>query len=264
VSITSFDENQVVARFRGATNDLRAWIGLTDTATEGTFLWVTGEPFQFSSWNGGEPNNGVGQPSTPPEGEDFVEIFAAGVWNDNRGDTPLNQGYVVEYPTDPTALVDSPPPPGLGTHGDFIDRGFYHPAYPAALLSTVRVWLSTPTADTYTITMTARAGTYDGPVLGTSTVTIGLPAGTGFSTPIDFVFTPAAVTPGSTVTFTMTQVSPAVLNVYYDIGTCTFGPCATPSPFKETEGTTPPLDTPRRNGVSAIIFDTRPLPVIIQ
>jgi N-acetylneuraminic acid mutarotase len=104
-TITSFDENDVVGSLRGTDNDLRGWIGLTDSATEGTFLWVTGEPFSYSNWNAGEPNNGVGLAGTPPEGEDFVEIFAAKVWNDNWNGTPDNKGYVVEYDVNPTQVL---------------------------------------------------------------------------------------------------------------------------------------------------------------
>jgi hypothetical protein len=261
-TITSFNENQVVGSLRGANNDLRGWIGLTDAAVEGTFQWVTGEPFGFSAWNvaNGEPNA-----QTPDE--DYVEIFAAKVWNDIPDVNGVNQGYVVEYPVDPRALVDSPPAAPFGGQGDRVDRGFYHPSYPGRVLSTVRLWLSADSSDTYTVTMTARSGSYGGPVLGTATTQFGL---TGNAAPaeVDFDFTPAAVPPGSIVTFTMTQVSPAPAAnkfVFYHVGTCdASASCPTPSPFKETEGSTPPLDTFRRNGASARIFDTRPLPPPIQ
>jgi|GEM_PF-6228555 len=33
------------------------WLGGTDEASEGTFTWVTGEPFVYTDWVGGEPNN---------------------------------------------------------------------------------------------------------------------------------------------------------------------------------------------------------------
>jgi hypothetical protein len=190
-------------------------------------------------------------------------MFASAQWNDTTDGEALNQGFLVEYPVDPTALVDSPLTPDQSSNGgDFIDRGFYLPSYPGRLLSRVRLWLSTDTAGTYTISLTARAGTYGGPVIGTTTATVFLPAGRGLKTPVNFDFAPAAVTAGTTVTFAMTQVSPAGLDLYYDVGVCD-GPCATPSPFIETEGTTPPLDTLRRNGVSALIFDTLPPPPIL-
>jgi hypothetical protein len=40
--------------------NLDTFIGLTDAATEGAFLWVDGTALGFSNWETGEPNNGGG------------------------------------------------------------------------------------------------------------------------------------------------------------------------------------------------------------
>jgi hypothetical protein len=72
------------------------WIGATDAAVEASFVWTTGEPFTYSNWHSGEPNN-VGN-------EDFVVFnfhYGVGVppsnikgtWNDasnnGSGDGPF-------------------------------------------------------------------------------------------------------------------------------------------------------------------------------
>jgi hypothetical protein len=96
VTITSAFENDIVSAFR-FNDDLRGWIGLTDEATEGSFVWVTGEPLGYTNWwtENGEPNNLGGN-------ENYAEIYAAGVWNDQSIDSNgLNQGYVVEYEVNP-------------------------------------------------------------------------------------------------------------------------------------------------------------------
>ena len=50
------------------------WIGLTDEVWEGTWQWVTGEPYSWSYWNGGEPNNAGN--------EDYIQFVGGGRWND--------------------------------------------------------------------------------------------------------------------------------------------------------------------------------------
>src|SRR5262249_54286952 len=68
------------------------WIGATDIGQKGTYAWISGEPFTFTSWSSGEPNNWTGD-------EDYVAMnwhYAEG--NGPRGawnDAPLDgtRGY---------------------------------------------------------------------------------------------------------------------------------------------------------------------------
>lgn len=86
--VTIFDatENQVVRNLRAG----KFWIGAADVATEGNFVWVTGETINstFENWDGGEPNNSGN--------EDCAEMRDNLTWND--GDCPDTQPYVCERP----------------------------------------------------------------------------------------------------------------------------------------------------------------------
>jgi probable HAF family extracellular repeat protein len=65
----------------------------------GGWRWVTGQPWSFTNWRSGEPNNANG-------GEDFLEMHADGTWND-CSDTWLGGGYLVEYePSSSNLLVN--------------------------------------------------------------------------------------------------------------------------------------------------------------
>ena len=65
VSINNAAENDwIVETFGGSGGGSRhLWIGLTDRADEDNFRWTSGEPFTFSNWNSGEPNNSGGTPA---------------------------------------------------------------------------------------------------------------------------------------------------------------------------------------------------------
>jgi hypothetical protein len=81
VTVTSPAENNFIFNLWPS-----GWIGLTDEVVEGQWRWVTGEPFTWSNWNGGEPNNAGN--------EDYVQFVSNGKWND-LPNTSLP--YVLEF-----------------------------------------------------------------------------------------------------------------------------------------------------------------------
>jgi hypothetical protein len=91
-TVTSQEENDFIKAKLAADG----WIGGTDAAAEGTWLWATGpekdDVFSFTNWNDGEPNNSG-------SGEDYLQIYSSGTssgrWNDLANTNIL--GYVVEY-----------------------------------------------------------------------------------------------------------------------------------------------------------------------
>ena len=62
----------------------KTWMGATDNGTEGTWRWVTGETFDYSSWASGEPNNTSYESASS---QDFASFNADGEWCDSVGCT---------------------------------------------------------------------------------------------------------------------------------------------------------------------------------
>ncbi|MEB3293161.1 MAG: DUF4347 domain-containing protein, partial [Synechococcales bacterium] len=71
------ENNWVVQTFGGAEG---LWIGISDRATEGQFVWASGEPVIYTNWTPGEPNNAGGN-------QDFgwINYSAPGRWDDRGG-----------------------------------------------------------------------------------------------------------------------------------------------------------------------------------
>ncbi|MCX8494579.1 MAG: lectin-like protein, partial [Akkermansiaceae bacterium] len=76
------------------------WIGATDEAVEGTWRWITGEPFVFTRWETGQPDNG--------SNSDYAAVAGdlggnTGKWYDYRA-TTSRDGYILEsgYSTNPS------------------------------------------------------------------------------------------------------------------------------------------------------------------
>ncbi|MFX1283969.1 MAG: lectin-like protein [Promethearchaeota archaeon] len=89
VTISDWKENTFVTNL--AQDAWYIWIGLTDEVTEGTFKWITGEPFVFYNWLKPNPND------SGDAGQDHVVLYgglagsydygvfysdATGGWND--------------------------------------------------------------------------------------------------------------------------------------------------------------------------------------
>lgn len=163
---------------------------------------------------------------------------------------PNNGADVPSYDTSYQTLVSCPFRASGG--GDNLSRGFYVQNYPGTNLGSVQIAYWTDVAGSYAISMTARDGTYDGPMIGaTRIVTVDLPASTYITTTFDFGG--AFVTSGTTVTFLQGKVSgpgPA----YYNTGPCGFDLDCTICPgVYQTEDSMPPLDIIRRRSVAVTV-----------
>ncbi len=173
VSLHSAEEADFI-RMVGAGESV--WIGLTDNETyggeetggdpavsstvppgAGKWVWVSGEPYTWTRWNGGEPNNaGVG--------EDAVEMVGGGGFNDNAigfgGEGSPNRQFVVEFPTLMTEKVadvaTSVLPPGPlpgpdGCDGQFGIRAVRNSGNIGTIASAVNA-LSNPSATVFDTT----------------------------------------------------------------------------------------------------------------
>jgi len=99
-TITFQGENDFIYNNLGVTPS-DYWLGAyqPDGSQEpdGGWQWVTGEPWDYTNWNSGEPNDNGG--------EDALQFYGSDIWNDYPHYYTVG-GYVVEYePTNNTSVL---------------------------------------------------------------------------------------------------------------------------------------------------------------
>ena len=206
VTINDLAENEWVfttfSSYGGVSRSL--WIGFTDQAVEGAFVWTSGENPGYTNWSAGQPNNGISAPRGPESfahfwSPDFIAAygFPPGTWNDyvdlNTVDGTPVQGVVevsnqapvvgsIALPPSPVQVMQSVTISASftdvdlnGLHTATIDWGDDGPASPGVVSETpgsgtVSSQHSYSTAGVYTITVTVSDGLLAGQRTSTSDV----------------------------------------------------------------------------------------------
>ncbi|MCP5523730.1 MAG: hypothetical protein H7A46_19510 [Verrucomicrobiales bacterium] len=108
VTLTSQEESDFVVGSFGVAPLATKWLGAYQpVSSDGVtgWAWITGEPFSFTQWNAGEPNNGYYGPFYGYE--DAAVFWTAGNWNDapSGWDYYGGGGYVIEWDVDAAVII---------------------------------------------------------------------------------------------------------------------------------------------------------------
>ena len=92
VTINSEDENTFLKTEldKLTSSPYPVFIGYNDVASEGNFVWQSGQPNNYTNWASGEPNN-FGS------GEHYVSMASDGKWSDVGGGVNTTGYVVIEY-----------------------------------------------------------------------------------------------------------------------------------------------------------------------
>lgn len=86
-TITSSAENDAITSILPESSK-SFWLGGDDSIKEDTWTWVTSEPFNYTNFETGEPNN--------TDNEDYLTIYSSGKWNDAKGGLQKYKGFILE------------------------------------------------------------------------------------------------------------------------------------------------------------------------
>ncbi len=102
VKIESEEKNNVIAQKVKELNKT-FYIGASDEKEEGKFVWRDGSAVTYTNWSQNEPNN-----SADCGGENYVQMYANGKWNDYTGQS-VDVGFIGEFDKTPTATSTPAP-----------------------------------------------------------------------------------------------------------------------------------------------------------
>ena len=88
-----YTPKQIIGKLRQVeVRSPQAWIGATDEVQEGVWEWVTGEPWVYTYWAPGQPDNN-------PCCQRYGVIWEGpeGTWDDKQVDNPNPTGFVCEF-----------------------------------------------------------------------------------------------------------------------------------------------------------------------
>jgi hypothetical protein len=77
----------------------RAWIGLNDAGSEGSFKWSTGSAPTYTNWYANQPNNTNNY-------QDYVAMLNDGQWNDEYNNIAME--YIMEIPCSSVVQIGGP------------------------------------------------------------------------------------------------------------------------------------------------------------
>ena len=78
-TLTTAEENDFVYGFMRDCGYLTAYFGLSDEARTGDWIWVTGEPFEYTNWHRNEPSR-----SAKERYGMYFYKHLDGTWNDSH------------------------------------------------------------------------------------------------------------------------------------------------------------------------------------
>lgn len=102
VKIESEEKNNVIVQKVKELNKT-FYIGASDEKEEGKFVWRDGSAVTYTNWSQNEPNN-----SADCGGENYVQMYANGKWNDYTGQN-VDVGFIGEFDKTPTATSTPAP-----------------------------------------------------------------------------------------------------------------------------------------------------------
>ncbi|HYF36449.1 MAG TPA: lectin-like protein, partial [Prosthecobacter sp.] len=101
-TITTKEENDWISAsfIAKVERGLGLWIGGTSQGTPGKWRWVTGEPFDFTSWIPGEPSNNSFEPAITFTNNDAGVIGWGDIKDDGFGKRDRRAGFIAEWEAD--------------------------------------------------------------------------------------------------------------------------------------------------------------------